>query len=83
MADFTQNKLYEVQDAEKFWIGVETWTITDEKGTKTTKPGLVKRDKTTNRETGEVRTGKAKGLSIADIELIEQHMEQIKTTLRS
>ncbi len=83
MADFTQNKLYEVQDAEKFWIGVESWTITDANGTKTTRPGLVKRDKSVNQQTGEVRTGKAKGLSIQDLELIEQHMEQVKASLRS
>lgn len=79
---FDQNRIYEVQDSERFWLGVESWTITDSRGTNTTKPGLVKREKVTNKQTGDVRLGKAKALSIEDLELIEQHMDSIKANLR-
>lgn len=78
---FDQNRLYEVKDGQRYWIGVESWTITDGQGTKTTNPALVKRDKSQNK-TGEARLGKAKGFTLEDLEEIERHMDRIKEQLR-
>lgn len=82
-SDFQHNKLLEIEDSQYAWIGVESWTITNGQGTKTTKPGLVKREKVKDKQTGSERLGKAKGFSITDIELVESRLDEIKGYLQS
>lgn len=80
---FQQNRLLEIDDGQYAWIGVESWTITDSSGTKTTKPGLVKREKSQNKQTGETRLGKARGFSAADLDLIVNRLDEIRGYLNA
>jgi hypothetical protein len=80
---FEQNRLLDIEDGQYAWIGVESWTITDSGGSKTTKPGLVKREKSTNQQSGEVRMGKAKGFSGADLELVINRIDEIRGYLNA
>lgn len=82
-SDFQHNKLLDIEDGQYAWIGVESWTITNAQGTKTTKPGLVKREKTKDKQSGEVRMGKAKGFSATDLELVLSRIDEIRGYLNA
>lgn len=79
-ADFKRNVILELQSTKYAWLGVESWTITKNGDTKTTKPVLVKRALEKDKM-GNVRTGKAKGLSLEDLQLVWKEKEKVKPAL--
>ncbi len=79
--DFTRNVLLELQVTKYTWMGVESWTITEDGQSKTTKPVLAKRELKKDKS-GNVRTGHCKGLSLEDLQIIFKNKEKVKPLLQ-
>ena len=78
--DFKRNVILELKAEKYYWMGVETWTITENGETKTTKPSLVKRELKKDKN-GNMRTGHCKGLTLEDLQLIFKEKEKVKPAL--
>lgn len=70
--EFSEEELLILQEDDRFIMRVVKWGRM---------PVLAKQEKFEDKETGEMRKGKVKGLSLADIELIEQKLDVIKKAM--
>lgn len=76
--NFRRDMLHTVDESDRFWIGVEKWTVTDDHGDRTFDPILVKRE--VSRDPN--RTGKAKGFNLAELETVLENIDIIKAAMR-
>lgn len=80
--EFIRNEILELKDMKYSWVGIEQWTVKEADGSsRTSKPTLVKREKVKNPDESGFRTGKCKGFTIDDFNLILEKQEEIKGAL--
>jgi hypothetical protein len=77
-ADFSREVMETLHETQRYWIGIERWTVTDDRGTRTFDPSLAKREIPRNPD----HTGKAKGFNMEDVEMIAERMDYIKMIMR-
>lgn len=79
---FQRTVILEIRATQHYWLGVESWTITNAQGTKVTKPALVKREIVQDKQ-GNQRTGKCKGFTREDVGELANRLDEIKALLEA
>lgn len=76
---FEREEILTIETSDRYWIGVERWTVTDDRGTKVLPPSLVKREIPRNPDF----TGKAKGMKLEELENVVLRIDEIREAMKA